>query len=120
MKMCITTMSNIGPNQNPFHHDAFRMGTQLGSNITAMFGNHKHEEMESLVLVDTETGDRVHLNFKRDDTWPDVHEVVKNIFLLSSKHIGPGKTDNPDLINLFTWILRLTSIVSLQTYEEEL
>lgn len=56
--LVILPMSDIPAKENPFIHDSFRMGTQMGSNITIMYENFPGDEMQNLVIVNTVTGKR--------------------------------------------------------------
>lgn len=51
------------PPGNPFHHDAIRMGTNIGSNVVAMFHQHVNERQDTVIIVNTETGERMLLKF---------------------------------------------------------
>jgi hypothetical protein len=51
------------PPGNPFHHDAIRMGINIGSNVVAMFHQHTHERQDTVIIVNTETGERMLLKF---------------------------------------------------------
>lgn len=52
------------PNSNPFKHDAFNMGEYLGSNVAIMFGNHSLSHCDYLYVINTETGERIRIEFK--------------------------------------------------------
>lgn len=52
---------------NPFLHDHFNMGTQLGSNLVVMHSNFNHDECKWLTLVDCITGERVKIMFYRTE-----------------------------------------------------
>lgn len=60
----INKMENILPGSNPFLHDTYNMGTKLGTNLTVMFQNFEDQEAPYLIVVNTETGERVKLVFK--------------------------------------------------------
>jgi len=65
--MRIENMEGIKPG-NPFHGDLFRMGTQIGSNVTVMYREHNTEKQKNIVVVDMETGERIKVIFdKKDD-----------------------------------------------------
>ena len=55
----VVELDSFPTNSNPFHHDSYNMGQQIGTNITAMFANHSTEKMRYLILVDNKTGKRV-------------------------------------------------------------
>jgi hypothetical protein len=44
---------------NPFLHDAFNMGIDLGSNLMAMMKNHASEKCNYVILVNKITGKRI-------------------------------------------------------------
>jgi hypothetical protein len=48
---------------NPFLSDPFNMGTQIGSNVTVMYGKHVAEHQRYLIVVDTTTGERFEITF---------------------------------------------------------
>lgn len=56
--MNLTKLTPFPPNCNPFHHDLFNMGTQMGSNLMIMHSNHKDQRVDSLILVNPITGER--------------------------------------------------------------
>ena len=62
--MKLTRLSQIAPG-NPFLSDPFNMGAIIGSNVTVMFGKHASERQTYLIVVDTETGERVEIQFPR-------------------------------------------------------
>ena len=67
MKVDVKTMEPFPPNSNPFQHDYFNMGQQIGENLVMMFRNHPHEKMKYLILVDTKTGKRVAIDIEQDE-----------------------------------------------------
>lgn len=62
----IQVLKSFPPNSNPFHHDGYHMGTQLGSNVTVMHENHSDKFMRYLIIVNTETGDRIRIDFQEE------------------------------------------------------
>lgn len=54
------------PAGNPFHHDLFRMGQEVGSNVMVMFEKHTHEEQPYIIVVNTKTGERLKLTFEEE------------------------------------------------------
>ena len=60
MTVKIDNMDSIPAHANPFHYDMESMGIQINERFVAMFLNYRPDE---LVIVDTETGKRVKLNF---------------------------------------------------------
>lgn len=51
---------------NPFEHDTFRMGTDIGRNITIMYAAHKAEYCEYIIIVDKTTGERISVDFNKE------------------------------------------------------
>jgi hypothetical protein len=49
---------------NPFLGDLFNMGTTVGNNVTVMYGKHATERQAYLIVVDTETGERIRITFQ--------------------------------------------------------
>ena len=62
--MIIEKMESIKPG-NPFLSDLFRMGIQIGSNVTIMFMKHSTEKQDDIVIIDTETGERIQIVFDK-------------------------------------------------------
>ena len=58
----IETMESIAPG-NPFLSDAVRMGTTIGTNVTVMFMNHSTDLQTNIVIVNTDTGERIKVKF---------------------------------------------------------
>ena len=50
---------NIPAGDNPFIHDTFNMGTIIGTNLVVMYKNHPSEKCDYLVIVNTNTGERI-------------------------------------------------------------
>ena len=46
---------------NPFHQDLTSMGTQIGKNVTVLHMNFPSEVAESIVIVNTKTGERIRI-----------------------------------------------------------
>lgn len=67
MKVDVKTMESFPPNSNPFHHDYFNMGQQIGENLVMMFRNHPDEKMKYMILVDTKTGKRLSIDIEQDE-----------------------------------------------------
>lgn len=63
-KMIADELPPFPPNENPFRHDSYRMGTIIGKNVTVMFTNHSGEQCTHLVIIDTTTGERVKISFQ--------------------------------------------------------
>ena len=56
-------LPSLPPNSNPFSHDLERMGIWLGKNVLVMTNNHDGDHCQHLVVVNTETGERIALVF---------------------------------------------------------
>lgn len=52
------------PPGNPFHHDPVRMGIRVGRNAMVMMYNHEGDHCEHLVVVNTDTGERILIEFE--------------------------------------------------------
>lgn len=60
------TMESFPAKENPFRHDAFHMGTRMGTNLTIMYANHDTQKCKYLILVD-ESGRRVRIKLPSSD-----------------------------------------------------
>lgn len=56
-------MPPLPPNSNPFCHDLHRMGVRVGENVMVMMTNYDTDRCQHLVVVNTETGERIALVF---------------------------------------------------------
>lgn len=50
---------------NPFVQDFERMGSQIGKNVTIMFSRFSEQVHESIIVVNTMTGERIRLVFEK-------------------------------------------------------
>ena len=57
-------LPNFPPNSNPFNHDAYHMGTTIGTNCTIMMSNHSDKECEYIIVNNTKTGERLKIDLK--------------------------------------------------------
>lgn len=57
--MRIETMKSIPAGDNPFCHDWYHQGVQVGDNVVVMFASNRDEKCRYLIIVDTDTGRRV-------------------------------------------------------------
>lgn len=57
-EMKFEPMKAFPPNENPFHHDAFHMGTKIAANLMILHANFPDEKAKYVILVNTETGER--------------------------------------------------------------
>lgn len=62
--MKATKINSFPPKSNPFHHDTFNMGTQIAANITIMHRSHTSEKAEYLIIVNTDTGERLRIDIE--------------------------------------------------------
>ncbi len=53
----------IPAGDNPFWHDGFNMGTQMGKDVMIMHVNHSTEECNYLIIVNMKTGERMKVRF---------------------------------------------------------
>ena len=56
-------MESIPANGNPFQHDQFNMGTQIGANVHVMFGGFVDDRQSQMIVINTETGERIRITF---------------------------------------------------------
>ena len=52
---------------NLMEQDLFHMATRLGTNVTVMYRTHPHTRMTYLIVVNTETGESVRLDFGQEE-----------------------------------------------------
>ena len=60
--MKITKLPSFPPNSNPFYNDAYHVGTTIGTNLMAMMENHPDKRCKYVILVNTETGERIRVD----------------------------------------------------------
>jgi len=75
--MCIEvkSMDSIPAGDNPFWHDHYNMGTRIGANVMVMHPNHGGDQCPYMIIVNTDTGERVRVVFEK---WP-AHELCERI-----------------------------------------
>lgn len=56
-------MPPIPANENPYKHDHYNMGIDIGKNITVMFEAHDDQQAKYLIIINKETGERMRLVF---------------------------------------------------------
>jgi hypothetical protein len=56
-------ISKFPENSNPFHFDAYHMGSKLGNNVTIMFPNHSDTYCSYVIIINTFTGERIKVLF---------------------------------------------------------
>lgn len=85
----VEKMDNIAPG-NPFHSDLFHVGTGIGTNVMIMHRSLSGKEYEKyIIVVNTETGERVLIRFDEDANL-DVANAVQSI--KEEKEGGGGAT----------------------------
>ena len=67
MKIEVETLDSFPPNSNPFSHDLVHMGQVIAKDIVMMYPNHPDGDMKYMILVDTETGQRLKININREN-----------------------------------------------------
>lgn len=67
-------LESFPPHCNPFSYDEFHMGKEIGTNLTIMFANHSNKRCSYIILVNTETGERVQINFDKETTESSVQK----------------------------------------------
>lgn len=74
----VREMSSIPAGANPYNHDSIRMGCDIGQNWQAMFYTAQSSEedfkpsLNELVLINTKTGRRFHLDLTKANELPDI------------------------------------------------
>jgi len=57
--MHVQNMEPFPPKSNPFYHDIYNMGTVIAENITVMHESHPTDKAKYIIVVNTETGERL-------------------------------------------------------------
>jgi len=74
-------MTPFPPNVNPFCHDAYHMGTSLGSNVMVMHENHTNKPAQYLIIIHKPTGQRLRIILpefaEREALHPDVFVALR-------------------------------------------
>ena len=65
--IAVEVLDPIPPNANPFHHDRYHMGGNIGTNVMMMNGQHKSEYCHYIILVNRETGARIRIEFNNGE-----------------------------------------------------
>tara|TARA_R110002012_G_C11213093_1_gene561481 strand:+ start:8 stop:331 length:324 start_codon:yes stop_codon:yes gene_type:complete len=86
MKIEVKTLDSFPPNSNPFHHDMFHMGLEIGKDLLMMYQNHAHEDMRYMILVDTKTGDRLQINLLRDGEDAELERALGKAAFMERAH----------------------------------
>jgi hypothetical protein len=60
----VEELESFPPNENPFLHDAVRMGEHLGTNLTIMYANTSEEQCSYLILINRKTGKRIQIKME--------------------------------------------------------
>jgi len=61
-------LKGIPPQSNPFHYDAFNMGTQVASNCIIMHDSHNDQKTRSIIVINTDTGERMRVYLVEEKT----------------------------------------------------
>lgn len=59
----VEKLDSFPPNENPFNHDAFHMGTKMGKDLMIMHANHTNEKCNYMIFINTKTGERFRVKF---------------------------------------------------------
>ncbi len=72
----IQRLNDNPPNDNPFWHDNFNMGHKIAENVYAMFATFPSQKASFLIVINTETGERVKLTFGPGNLghWDESHD----------------------------------------------
>lgn len=62
--MRITRLNSFPAGSNPFHHDAYHMGTGVNSDIMIMHSNERDGATQYIIVVETKTGRRTKIEFE--------------------------------------------------------
>jgi hypothetical protein len=65
--MRIVSLDGIPPNSNPFDHDMYNMGTRIASNVMVMHETHPTQKAKYIIIVNTETGERLKVEFPYEE-----------------------------------------------------
>lgn len=67
-QMDISVLDPIPPNSNPFKYDMYNMGTRVSSNVMIMHETFNEQKAKYIIVVNTETGERLRIDFKEDSS----------------------------------------------------
>ena len=81
--MQVEKMPDFPPNSNPFCHDPYHMGTQLGSNVIVMHENHNDKPADYLIIVHIPTGQRIRVLLPE---MKDREALHPDLFVAMRKH----------------------------------
>lgn len=59
----VEVLEKFPENSNPYHHDFSNMGTPIAKNCEVMYSSRSNGELESIIVVNTKTGERIRINF---------------------------------------------------------
>jgi hypothetical protein len=105
VKAHVVDMPSIPAGANPFHHDAYSMGTDLTRGWMVMHDGFNNElGHENMYLVNTTTGQRIQLAFEPKE--PVYNEEV---------YVGDAPDINPD--GLYVWLRSGLGNVEWVSYE---
>jgi hypothetical protein len=72
--MKVEQLSSFPANSNPFNHDLYHMGQLIGSNCTIMFENHSDHECKYIIIVNTQSGERLQVWLSDE---PEVNHIME-------------------------------------------
>jgi hypothetical protein len=75
----IEVLSPQPPKENPFWHEHYLMGTQIGSNVMVMMPCHNTEDCAYIVVVNIETGERTKLSFRETNPHLLAEQIVNEV-----------------------------------------
>ena len=55
------------PPGNPFHHDLYHMGTEIGRNLLVLHAKFPGEQHDYVILVNPETGERLRVSLTKEN-----------------------------------------------------
>lgn len=66
--MDVERLESLPAKTNPFRHDLHRIGTRLGKNVVAMYEDFVDEHQKYIILVNTDTGERLKVTMPKEIT----------------------------------------------------
>ena len=64
--MRVYRLGSFPPHSNPYHYEGFLMGRNVGNNVTVMMENFEEDRCRYLIIVDTESGERLRVIFDEE------------------------------------------------------
>ncbi len=85
----IEKLKDIPPGDNPFGHDQHLMGKTIATNLTVMFGTFPQQKASYIVIINTETGERIKIWFGpgHNGEWNESHtpRIIENKYILDNE-----------------------------------